>query len=190
MLGTSKLTLVTLCGSVRTESYNASLLRALPKISAGDLDFQDGVSGADVPIYDGDLERIGGLPSFIVTLAEQIRVAHGVVIASPEYNYSLPGGLKNLLDWVSRTPDQPFAHKPVLIQSVSAGPLGGARMQYHLRQVLVSLNARVFGKPEIMIASAPSRFTSDGELIDPATREAVRRQLAEFAVFIRRDQPT
>ena len=184
-----KLDIVTLCGSVRKDSYNAALLRALPNISSGDLVFKPGPNVADIPIYDGDLERLSGFPSVIMALAALIRAADGVLIVSPEYNYSVPGGLKNLLDWVSRTPDQPFAKKPVLIQSVSGGMYGGARMQHHLRQIMVFLNARVFVRPEVMIGPASAKFDAAGELIDSTTREAVRAQLAEFAAFIRELTP-
>jgi chromate reductase len=174
-----------LCGSVRKDSFNAALLRAVPGISAGDFIFTEGPSVADIPIYDGDLERISGFPAVVTSLANLIREADGVLIASPEYNYSVPGGLKNLLDWVSRTPDQPFARKPVLLQSVSGGAMGGVRMQHHLRQIMVFLNARVLARPEVIIGPAQQKFSNEGDLVDPPTREAVRLQLAEFATFIR-----
>jgi chromate reductase len=185
MMNKPKLEIVTLCGSVRKESYNAALVRALPAIASGDLVFKEGPSVADIPIYDGDLESISGFPSAITALAGLVREADGVIIVSPEYNYSVPGGLKNLLDWVSRTPNQPFAKKPVLIQSVSGGPFGGARMQYHLRQILLFLNARVFSRPEVMIGPASAKFSAEGLIIDAPTREAVRAQLAEFSTYIR-----
>jgi chromate reductase, NAD(P)H dehydrogenase (quinone) len=185
MMDKPKLQIVTLCGSVRKESYNAALVRALPTIASGDLVFKQGPSVADIPIYDGDLESITGFPSAIAALAASIREADGVIIVSPEYNYSVPGGLKNLLDWVSRTPNQPFAKKPVLIQSVSGGAVGGARMQHHLRQILAFLNARVFARPEVMIGPASARFSAEGQIVDPPTREAVRVQLAEFSDYIR-----
>src|ERR1017187_7464261 len=149
MTGELTLNIVTLCGSVRKDSFNAALVRALPSISSVELAFKEGPSVADIPIYDGDLERVSGFPSVITALSAAIRDADGVLIVSPEYNYSVPGGLKNMLDWVSRTPNQPFARKPVLIQSVSGGPYGGARMQHHLRQIMVFLNARVFARPEV-----------------------------------------
>jgi chromate reductase, NAD(P)H dehydrogenase (quinone) len=185
MTNKPNLKVVTLCGSVRKDSYNAALVRALPSISSGDLVFHEGPSVADIPIYDADLESISGFPSAITALAGLIRESDGVIIVSPEYNYSVPGGLKNLLDWVSRTPNQPFAKKPVLIQSVSGGALGGARMQHHLRQILVFLNARVFARPEVMIGPASAKFGADGLIVDPPTREAVRTQLAEFSAYIR-----
>jgi chromate reductase, NAD(P)H dehydrogenase (quinone) len=180
-----KLEIVTLCGSMRKDSFNAALVRQLPDIAPGDMVFKEGPAVADIPIYDGDLETLGGFPAQITALAGFIREADGVVITSPEYNYSVPGGLKNLLDWVSRTPNQPFAKKPVLIQSVSGGALGGVRMQHHLRQILVFLNARVLPRPEVMLGPASTKFNADGALIDTQAREAVRLQLADFASFIR-----
>jgi chromate reductase, NAD(P)H dehydrogenase (quinone) len=183
-----KLDIVTLCGSVRQDSFNAALLRALPNIASGDIVFKEGPSVADIPIYDGDLERLSGFPGPITALSALIHQADGVLIVSPEYNYSVPGGLKNLIDWVSRTPNQPFSKKPVLIQSVSGGQFGGARMQHHLRQILVFLNARVFGRPEVMVGPASAKFDAAGELIDGPTRGVVRQQLEEFSKFVR-EQP-
>lgn len=179
------LKIVTLCGSARADSFNAALIKALPNLSSGVMDFKEGPSVADIPIYDGDIERTSGLPTVVAPLVGMIREADGVVIASPEYNYSIPGGLKNLLDWVSRAPNQPFAKKPVLIQSVSGGPMGGVRMQHHLRQVMVFLDARVLPRPEVIIGPASQKFDEAGQIVDKATREAVRVQLAAFNEFIR-----
>jgi chromate reductase len=181
----TKLEICTLCGSMRKDSFNAALVRQLPEIAPGDMVFKEGPQVADIPIYDGDLETISGFPAQITAFAGLVREADGVVITSPEYNYSVPGGLKNLLDWVSRTPNQPFVGKPVLIQSVSGGAFGGVRMQHHLRQIMVFLNARVMPRPEVMLGPASTKFNVDGALIDPQAREAVRIQLAEFSTFIR-----
>lgn len=106
-----KLEIVTLCGSMRKESFNAALVRQLPDIAPGDMIFKEGPAVADIPIYDGDLETMSGFPAPITALAGFIREADGVVITSPEYNYSVPGGLKNLLDWVSRTPKSALRQK-------------------------------------------------------------------------------
>jgi chromate reductase len=181
----TRLEIVTLCGSMRKDSFNAALVRQLPEIASGDLVFKEGPAVADIPIYDGDLETVSGFPAPITGFAGLVREADGVIITSPEYNYSVPGGLKNLIDWVSRTPNQPFAKKPVLIQSVSGGPFGGVRMQHHLRQIMVFLNALVMPKPEVMLGPGSAKFSADGALIDPQAREAVRLQLVEFASFIR-----
>jgi len=93
------------------------------------------------PLYDADLQTSSGFPADVVALTDAIRAADGVIIISPEYNFTIPGALKNALDWVSRLSDQPFKNKPVAIQSATGGQLGGARMQYHLRMALTFLNA-------------------------------------------------
>ncbi len=177
---------LTICGSVRSGSYNRALLRALPGLGPGEMTFIDAPPIVNIPHYDFDLQQASGPAAAALELAEAIRKADAVVIASPEYNYSIPGVLKNALDWISRAPKQPLAGKPVLIQSVSGGVLGGARMQYHLRQVLLSLDAMTFLRPEVMVGTAAGKFDEDGELIDEPTRTLVRAQLAAFSSFVRR----
>ncbi|WEK03897.1 MAG: NAD(P)H-dependent oxidoreductase [Candidatus Devosia phytovorans] len=94
-------------------------------------------------------------------MAEQVRRADGIAFVTPGYNYSVPGVLKNALDWISRVQPAPFAGKPVLIQTASIGSLGGARAQYHLRQILVFLDAYSMNKPEVMIGDAASKVRED-----------------------------
>jgi chromate reductase len=108
-----------------------------------------------------------------------------VVIVSPEYNWTIPGGLKNAIDWVSRMKEVPFKDKPVALQSASTGPLGASRMQYHLRQTLVSIDAIMFGKPEIFVTMAQTKI-ENGELKDQPTRDIIKKQLEGFAAFIER----
>jgi chromate reductase, NAD(P)H dehydrogenase (quinone) len=177
---------VTILGSLRKGSYAGSVLRALPALAPGGMGFTPFPSIGDVPHYDFDLEASSGVPHPIALLANAMREADGVIIVSPEYNYSVPGVLKNTIDWLSRVPNQPFANKPVLIQSVSQSPLGGVRMQYHLRQTLVGLSARVFNRPEVMIGLARTKIDeATGELTDTATRDLIRTQLADFAAFMK-----
>ena len=140
----------------------------------------------DFPLYDADVQASDGFPPAVTAMGEAIKAADGVIIVSPEYNYSVPGGLKNAIDWLSRLPSQVFAAKPVLIQSASPGALGGARMQYHLRQIMVFLDGRVLNRPEVMIAGAAGKADpATGDLIDEATKEFLRKQLAAFAAFVR-----
>jgi len=107
---------------------------------------------------------------------------------TPEYNYSIPGGLKNALDWLSRTTPQPFVGKPVAIQTASPGMIGGARCQYHLRQVLVFLDARTLNKPEIIIGQVSAKVDHETMILtDPQTREFIGRQLAALATSARAD---
>ena len=120
-------------------------------------------------------------------MADGIRTADAVIIITPEYNYSIPGALKNAIYWVSRLPDQPFKEKPVAIQSATQGPLGGPRMQYHLRQSLIFLDAFTFGRPEIFIGGVQNKVdAAKGVLTDQPTLDIIKQQLAGFAKFIAR----
>jgi chromate reductase len=139
----------------------------------------------EMPLYDADLQA-KGFPPAATALGDAVRAADGVIIVTPEYNYSMPGGLKNAIDWVSRMKDQPFANKPVCLQSATQGPLGGARMQYHARTIMVFLEAFVFNKPEIFVGGAQHKFDETGELKDEATRTIIKQQLEGFEKFIAR----
>ena len=110
-----------------------------------------------------------------------------MVIVSPEYNWSIPGGLKNAIDWVSRMKDNPFKEKPVALQSASGGQVGGARMQYHLRMTLTMVEAFLFGRPEVFVNFAAKKIDEKtGELTDEPTKDIIKTQLVGFAKFIRR----
>ncbi|CAI2505003.1 NADPH azoreductase [Serratia liquefaciens] len=141
----------------------------------------------DIPLYDADVQQEEGFPAAVEAIAEQIRQADGVIIVTPEYNYSVPGGLKNAIDWLSRLPNQPLAGKPVAIQTSSMGPIGGARCQYHLRQILVFLDAMVMNKPEFMGGVIQNKVDAQaGELIDQGTLDFLTGQLSAFSDYIRR----
>jgi chromate reductase len=122
----------------------------------------------------------------VEALRHAIRSADALLIVSPEYNFSIPGVLKNALDWSSRPPDQPFQDKPVALMGASPGLIGTARMQYHLRQCFVLLDARVLNKPEVMIATAARKFDASGDLIDEATEKQIRELLQSLAAWTRR----
>lgn len=187
MSDTGRLNVVGLCGSLREGSFNAALLRSLPELAPDRMEITPARSIADIPLYNADLQNGEGFPDGVTALADQIRAADGVVIVTPEYNYSVPGVLKNAIDWISRIPDQPFKNKPVAIQSAAGGLLGGARAQYHLRQIMVFLEADVFNKPEIMVTFASKKFDEKSlALTDAPTRELVGKQLAGFAAYIDR----
>jgi chromate reductase len=175
------------CGSLRKRSFNRALMNALPPLAPAGMTLAEAPSFRGFPLYDADLQASAGFPEDVVTLADAIRAAHGVIIISPEYNWTIPGALKNALDWVSRLGDQPFKNKPVAIQSATGGPLGGARMQYHMRMALTFLNAFVFGTPEVFVGSAHTKFDEKTlALKDEPTRKIIAQQLAEFAAFIPR----
>ena len=137
---------VTISGSLRKRSFNTALMRSLPALALADLDLSEAPPYDRMPLYNADIQSVG-FPADVINFADAIRNADGVIIVSPEYNWTIPGGLKNALDWVSRLENQPFRDKPVAIQSATGGPIGGARMQYHLRMALTFLNATIFGTP-------------------------------------------
>ena len=116
---------ITICVSLRKASFNRMLAEALPGLAPAGMTIKPSPS-IEMPLYNSDIQA-QGWPAAATALSDAIRAADGVIIVTPEYNYSLPGGLKNAIDWVSRMPDQPFANKPVALQSASMGPLGGAR---------------------------------------------------------------
>ena len=176
------LDIVGLCGSLRKASLNRSALRLAGELMPASMKL-DIVDWRDVPVFDGDV-LAQGLPPAVAALKERIRRADGVVIATPEYNFSVPGGLKNVIDWLSRGDDQPWAHKPVAILSATPGPLGGARMQYDLRKVMLFLNAMPLVKPEVFIGMAAGKFDAEGRCTDEGTRKFVGDQMAAFEKWI------
>lgn len=181
------LKIVTLLGSLRKGSYNAMIAQALPQLAPQGVLIEALPSIRDIPLYDAEIQQEEGFPAPVEKIAEQIRQADGVIIVTPEYNYSVPGGLKNAIDWLSRVPNQPLAGKPVAIQNSSMGAIGGARCQYHLRQILVFLDAMVLNKPEFMGGVIQNKVDEQaGKVIEQGTLEHLARQLAAFSDFIRK----
>jgi chromate reductase len=168
--------IVALSGSLRRMSYNLAALHVAQNeapegasITIADI--------SDIPLYNQDVQEIA-FPPVVLELVAQIAAADAVLIATPEYNYSIPGVLKNAIDWVSRIPDQPFKDKAVAIMGASMGAAGTARAQYDLRKVFVFLDAHVLNQPEIMIGAAHTRFDANGDLTDEKTRDLIRKQIA------------
>jgi chromate reductase len=179
----STLDIVGLCGSLRAASYNRMALKLAGEVMPATMKLSI-VEWRDVPVFDTDV-LAKGMPAPAQALRERIRAADGVLIVTPEYNFSIPGGLKNAIDWVSRGDDQPFAHKPVALFSASAGPVGGARMQYDLRKVMLFVNAQTLIKPEVFIGAAASKFdAATGQCTDETTRKFVGDQMRAFETWI------
>ncbi|CCP03530.1 FMN-dependent NADPH-azoreductase [Erwinia amylovora Ea644] len=177
---------VTLLGSLRQASLNAVIANSLPALAPAGIEISALGSIADFPHYNADIEA-KGFPAAVLAMGNAIAAADGVIIVTPEYNYSLPGALKNAIDWLSRLAENPFANKPVAIQTASPGAIGGARAQYHLRQSMVFLNARVLNKPEIFIGQASSRIdVESGTINDESTRHHLTAQLEALALAARR----
>ena len=181
------LNVIVVCGSLRKGSFNAALARTLPSLAPPAMSIKPAPAWDKMPVYNFDIQHSAGFPAEVTAWADAIRAADGVIIVSPEYNWTIPGGLKNAIDWVSRLKEVPFKEKPVAIQSCAGGVLGGARMQYHLRQSLTSIDAFLFGKPEILVTFAAKKFDEKTlELTDQPTIDIVKQQLAGFEKFIRR----
>ena len=158
-------------GSLRAGSYNTLALRAAQALAPAGMEIELAAID-DIPMFNDDL-RAGGEPAAVAALKARIRAADAVLLATPEYNFSIPGVLKNMLDWMSRPPEPPFDGKPVAILGASPGPLGTARVQYDLRKVLVYMNTFTVNKPEVFIGQCASKFDAEGRLIDEASRKFV-----------------
>ncbi|MDA8388737.1 MAG: NAD(P)H-dependent oxidoreductase [Nitrospiraceae bacterium] len=175
-------------GSLRKDSYNKALLRAALELLP---------EGAQLEIFD-----LEGIPPFNQDLEMQpvekvkefkakIKAADAILIATPEYNYSVPGVLKNAIDCASRPyGDNAFAHKPVAIMGASPGMLGSARAQYHLRQCFVFLNCFTLNQPEVMVPFAHEKIDRDGRLIDPKARELIGQLLKNLVALAGRPAPS
>jgi chromate reductase len=179
--------IVSICGSLRKGSYNRMVMTALAGLAPPGMSVKEAPPYAQLPLYNADIQNSSGFPAAATILADAIRAADGVIFCTPEYNFSLPGGLKNAIDWVSRLPNQPFAAKPIAIQSASPGPLGGGRVQYDLRRMMVFLDALTLNKPEIFVGNCASKFDDKtGALTDDTTRNLIKQQLEAFDKFIAR----
>jgi chromate reductase, NAD(P)H dehydrogenase (quinone) len=184
---TDALNVITICGSLRKGSYNAALARTLPSLAPASLMIASGPPFDSFPHYNADIQNESGVPPPVIAFADAVRAADAVILVSPEYNWTIPGALKNAIDWVSRIKNQPFAGKPVALQSCSPSLLGGARMQYHLRQSLTAIEAFLFGRPEVVVTFAQHKFDEKTlELKDQPTIDIIKQQLAGFERFIRR----
>ncbi len=180
--------IIGICGSLREKSYNHFALMAAAKAMPAGMTLRM-VSLKDIPMYNQDVQN-AGFPAVVQSLAQEILNADGVLIASPEYNFSFSGVLKNALDWCSRMDPVPFKHKPVAILSATGGPLGGARSQYDLRKVLGNgLEALVLQRPEIFIGLAQNKFDADGQLNDEATVKMLDAQMKAFQAWIQKLSP-
>lgn len=184
----SPLNFAVLTGSIRTGSLHAAVAKSLPSLLPGNVRITPLASISGFPHYDADIQS-EGFPAAVVAMGDAVRAADGVIVVTPEYNYSVPGVLKNAFDWLSRLPSQPFAGKPVSIMTGSPGAIGGARAQYHLRQIMVFLDALVLNKPEVMIGGMAGKVdAASGTITDEATREFIRAHLQAFASFARRER--
>lgn len=177
------LTILGISGSLRLGSYNTALLEAARAHFPPETNYTIRLI-RDIPIYDPALDG-ESKPAPVTELRSAISAADGLLIATPEYNYSLPGGLKNAIDWASRPAfKSPLAHQPVGIFSVSRGVAGGIRAQGQLKQVLLSTLSAVYPAPEFAVGDAAAKFDAEGRLVDAATQEKLARYVREFADWV------
>jgi chromate reductase len=171
-------------GSLRKASFNRyALVAAQALVPAGAALETFDLEG--IPPFNQDQEKQP--PTRVTELKAKVRAADAILFATPEYNYSIPGVLKNAIDWASRPyGDNAWQGKPVAVMGASVGILGSARAQYHLRQCFVFLNMYPVNQPEVLIASAAQRFNERGELTDETSRELIRKLLAELVAWTKR----
>lgn len=174
--------ILAISGALRKGSTNTALLHTVKKLAPDGMEI-DIVTLHGIPLYDGDLEAEKGKPDSVAKLQERIRAADAVIIATPEYNFSIPGVLKNATDWLSRD-GNPFKWKRVGVMGASGGPIGTARSQYHLRQNLQGLEAIVMPKPEVFVTNSASKFDKNGDLNDEPTRKVVETWLKHFKEWL------
>ncbi len=179
----NELVILGIAGSLRRDSFNRATLRAAQELTP---------KGTAIDVFD-----IAGLPGFsqddeanppatVVELKQRIRSADAILFVTPEYNYSVPGVLKNAIDWASRPyGDSAWNGKPVAVMGASVGTLGTAQAQYHLRQMFVFLNMHAVNQPEVMIANAHKRFDELGKLTDETSRRLIQQLLQELVSWTR-----
>jgi chromate reductase len=182
----SPLKVLGIAGSLRKASYNRAALKAATTLMPANatLDVFDLV---DLPGFNQDHEK--NPPVQVTTLKSQVRAADAILFVTPEYNYSIPGVLKNTIDWVSRPyGDNAWAGKPVAVMGASIGALGSARAQYHLRQCFVFLDMHAINQPEVMISHAAQKFDDAGNLKDDVAKDLIRKLLANLCTLARSRQ--
>ena len=182
-----KFTILGVAGSLRRGSYNRAALRAAQDLVPEDARIEifeiDGIPG-----FNQDDEQHP--PAKVIELKAKVRAADAILFVTPEYNYSVPGVLKNAIDWASRPyGDSAWEGKPVAVMGASTGMIGTARAQYHLRQMFVFLNMYPINGPEVMIANAPQRFDENGNLTDETSKELISQLLQSLVTWAHQLQP-
>lgn len=176
--------LIGISGSLRKGSYNTLLLHTaaglLPEHTTMEV-----ASIAELPLYNADMDLPAAeRPAVINSFRDQLSKADGLVIVSPEYNYSIPGGLKNAIDWASRGEDSPLLRKPVAVMGATPGMWGTARLQLAFQPVFLFLDMKPVFKPEVLIAQAKSKFDAQGNLTDNVARDLIKNKLAALKELI------
>lgn len=178
MSAATSIKLLGVSGSLRKQSYNSGALRAIPSILPDDMTFEI-ADISDLPFYNNDVEQTG-FPDAVKNFRTKVAAADALIFAVPEYNFSLPGVLKNALEWLSRPPNPPVNAKPCAVLGASISPLGTARGQFHFRHVAVSLNMIMVNVPHVDITSAKAKFDAQSQLTDQASVDSIKQLLGEL----------
>lgn len=186
MSGHNELHVLGLPGSIRRYSYNRWLLEAAAKCAPDGMSIQIYDELGAIPLFSEDLEGSpAGLPTAITALRKQVAVADGILIATPEYNQSVPGVLKNVLDWLSRSPpNEGLVHKPVAVMGATVGRWGTRLAQTQLRHILLASESLVMPDPSLFVPDASARFDKQGRLVDPQTRQVLGALTAALKTWI------
>jgi len=173
------------CGSLRKASFNRALLRTAHKLAPEGMSIED-CDIASIPPFNQDALDSGGYPPSCQDMRARIKAADAILFVTPEYNFSVPGVLKNAIDWASRPPEPPFTGKPCAVMGASMGAMGTSRAQYHLRQMFVFLDMHPVNKPEVLIGAAQTKFDKDLNLTDETTAGFVKDLLVNLAAWTNR----
>jgi chromate reductase len=185
MMSDGTIQVLAISGSLRKASFNTALLRAAQELAPAGMSIQIYTDLASIPPYDDDI-RLAGFPPVVAALRDRVRAADALIFATPEYNRSFTGVLKNAIDWLSRPPAQPLDGKPAAVMGASPGAIGTALANYHLRQVLSVLSVHVVPGLEVLVGGAASKFDDQGRLIDEPTREFLAKSLVALMRLIKR----
>ena len=177
--------LVGLSGSLRKGSYNTMLLNSALQLLPTDVSMEI-ISIEDIPLYNGDLDlpSVKHRPQPVEHFRKMLADSDGILISSPEYNYSIPGGLKNAIDWASRGEDSPLLRKPVAVIGATTGLWGTTRMQLAFHNVFLFLDMKPVYKPEVLVAQAEKKFDKDGNLIDEMAKRLIKQKLEALKEMI------
>lgn len=186
MTETNEIHVAVMVGSLRKGSYNQALYRAALELAPNTMRLRQ-VSIGDLPFYSPDIDQPGEAPLSAETFRAELRSADTLLIITPEYNHSLPGVVKNALDWASRPyADAPIHNTPAAVMGVSGSPTGAARSQLHLRAIAGALRLHLLASPNVMVGNAAEKFDQSGNLTDQATRDQVQSLLVALEAWTRR----
>lgn len=179
-----------ICGSLRKASFNRHLLNTAISMAAAESMIIRPLEFDQLPLYNADIDlpEVHTRPAAVEEFRKGIVNTHGLLIVSPEYNYSIPGPLKNAFDWASRGKDSPLKNKPVALVGASTSFVGSARMQVHFLSLFLYMDMKPVYQPEVLISKAQDKFNANGELIDETAKQLLQKKLAGLKQLIAQER--